>query len=368
MVADRATELRSWLALLRVQGLGPIRGRELLTRFGDPAAVLAAGPDAWRAAGVTERTMSSLRAPDWRGVDADQRWLEGNAHDLVTLDDERYPPRLRELADAPLALFTSGDADLLSAPQLAVIGSRSATAQGRANTRRFTTVLVNGGFTITSGLALGIDATSHQAALDAGGATIAVCGSGLDRVYPARHRELAHQIATRGLLVSEFSLGTPPRAEHFPRRNRVISGLAIGVLVVEAARLSGSLITARLAAEQGREVFAIPGSIHNPLAAGCHALIRDGARLVESPWDIFEELRLPPPPEAPAGRGGATVPEDPLQARILELLGHDPVSLDLLIARAEVPPAALHEALLALELAGRVSAGPGDLYSRLDRE
>lgn len=363
-----ADRLRAWLALIRAPRLGPVRLQRLLDQAGgDPRAVLAAGRAAWLAAGIEPARQSGLSAPDWPSVDADQRWLDAADHRLLTRDDADYPARLRELADAPVALFVVGDATLLAAPQIAIVGARAATAQGRENARAFAAGLVTGGFTVTSGLALGIDGAAHRGALDAGGTTLAVCGNGLDRVYPARHRELAHAIAASGALASEFPPGAPPRAEHFPRRNRVISGLSLGVLVVEGARASGSLITARLAAEQGREVFAIPGSIHNPLAAGCHALIRDGARLVESPADIFEELGVTPPAGVAATPRLPPPPADPLQARILALLSDAPVALEVLLDQLDADSAAVHEALLALELAGRVSAQPGDRYSRLDK-
>lgn len=359
-------QVRAWLALIRVPGLGPVRARRLLDRYRDPVDILAAGAAGWRAAGIDDRFHAGLKAPDWVAADSDQRWLGTAGRALITIDDPRYPARLREIAAAPIALFTLGRVDLLDAPQISVVGARAATAQGRENARSFAAGLARGGFTITSGLAIGIDGAAHRGALEVEGGTIAVCANGLDRVYPARHRDLAHQIVEQGLMISEFPPGTPPRAEHFPRRNRIISGLSLGVLVVESAQASGSLITARLAAEQGREVFAIPGSIHNPLARGCHALIRDGARLVESPGDIFEELGLPQPERVVPGHDGTGV-QDPLQARILAVLGQDPVPLDLLIGQLEVPIAALHEALLALELAGLVSAAPGDIFSRIEK-
>ncbi len=361
-----AEQLRAWLALVRAPGLGPVHASRLLEQHQDPVAVLAAGAAGWRAAGIADRFHAGLKSPDWAAVDTDQRWLETADRALISIHDPRYPARLREIAAAPIALFTLGHADLLGAPQIGVVGARAASAQGRENAHSFAAGLVRGGFTITSGLAIGIDGAAHRGALEANGSTIAVCANGLDRVYPARHRELAHQIAEHGLLISEFSPGTAPLPQHFPRRNRIISGLSLGVLVVEGARASGSMITARLAAEQGREVFAIPGSIHNPLAQGCHALIRDGARLVELPADIFEELGLPPPEIDIPGRPQPKS-KDPLQARVLAALGHDALSLDRLIEQLEVPMGALHEALLALELTGQVSAAPGDIFSRIEK-
>ncbi|HEX7381995.1 MAG TPA: DNA-processing protein DprA [Nevskiaceae bacterium] len=362
-MAATAPARRAWLPLLRASGVGAVRLARLLELSGGPEAALAAGASGWRAAGIPDRWHRTLRAPDWRAVSADEAWLARPTHDLVTFDDARYPARLRTIAGAPPALFTVGDVGLLDAPQMAIVGARRATAQGRRDAARFATEVASAGFTITSGLAAGIDAAAHLGALAADGTTIAVCANGLDRVYPARNRELAHRIAESGLLVSEFVPGAAPRPEHFPQRNRIISGLSRGVLVVEAARRSGSLITARLAAEQGREVFAMPGSIHNPLAAGCHALIRDGARLVETVADIFDELGLPA--TGPAPFVAEAEPGDPLQRRVLQELGFAPTPLDDLIERMEVPVGMLHEALLGLEMAGRIASGPGDTFTRL---
>lgn len=362
--------LRAWLALLRTPGLGPARGRALLERWGDPRAILNAGRAAWRAAGVPEETCHALAEPDWRAVDTDLQWLAAARRALIPFGDPRYPARLAEIPGAPLALFALGDTELLALPQLAIVGARAASRQGEENAQAFAAELARRGLTITSGLAQGIDAAAHRGALQAEGCTVAVCGNGLDRVYPARNRELAHAIAERGLLVSEFPTGTPPLAENFPRRNRLISGLALGVLVVEAARESGSLITARLAAEQGREVFAIPGSIHNPLARGCHALIREGAKLVETVDDILAELApLLPARAAPESAAPRTAPTiaDPLQARVLEALGFETVALDHLVARLGLPVEQVSAALSALELEGWVAAGPGDTFTRLQR-
>jgi DNA processing protein len=365
---------RGWLALLRVPGLGPVGSRRLLENFGSPAVLLDAGAAAWRAAGCSPELCRLLAQPDWAGVDRDQEWLAAATpaapRRLVCQDDPAYPPLLRQIAQAPLALFTLGDADLLALPQLAMVGARSASAQGAENAQAFAAELSRRGLSITSGLALGIDAAAHRGALAAGGFTVAVCGNGLDRVYPARNRALAHAIAEKGLLVSEFPIGVAPLPEHFPRRNRIISGLSLGVLVVEAARESGSLITARLAAEQGREVFAIPGSIHNPMARGCHALLREGAKLVETVDDILSELAPLLPAASPRGAQPAapeTSPQDPLQARVLEALGYETVPLERLVGRLQLPVEQVGAALLALELEGRVVAGPGDTFMRLQR-
>jgi DNA processing protein len=360
--------LRHWLALVRVPGLGPVRTARLLSRHHSPAAVFAAGERAWAEAGCPEITRAALARPDLAAVEADLRWLDAPQRQFIAIDDPRYPPRLRQIAAAPIALFAVGDPELLALPQLGMVGARSASSGGRETAEAFAAELSRRGLVITSGLALGIDAAAHRGALSADGLTIAVCGNGLDRVYPARNRALAHEIAAQGLIVSEFPPGTAALPEHFPRRNRIISGLSLGVLVVEAAKESGSLITARLAAEQGREVFAIPGSIHNPLSRGTHALIRDGATLVETVDDVLEVL-APLLPDAL--RGSATAapspgaePEDPLQQRVLAALGYEQRTIDELVAVLGQPVAAVTAALLALELDGRISAAPGDRFSR----
>lgn len=369
-----AAARRAWLALVRASGLGPVRLSRLLDAMGGPEAALAAGAAAWRQAGISDRHHAALRAPDWAGVDADESWLEAAGHDFIARGDARYPALLQAIPSAPLGLFTAGNPALLAAPQIAVVGARRATAQGLRDASAFAAALVQGGFTITSGMAVGIDGAAHKGALGAGGSTIAICANGLDRVYPSRHHALAHSISEHGLLASEFPPGTTARREFFPRRNRIISGLSIGVLVVEAARRSGSLITARLAAEQGREVFAVPGSIHNPVTAGCHALIRDGAALVESANDVFEALGLPPPEsiaaEARSARanGSSSNGNDsitPLEQRVLDALGFEPTPLDTLIERVGAPLGELHEVLLTLEMAGHIASAPGDLFSRL---
>ncbi|MDE2148689.1 MAG: DNA-processing protein DprA [Gammaproteobacteria bacterium] len=366
-MAATSAGLRAWLTLLRVSGLGPARLLGLIETAGGAEAALADGARLARAQGLPGAVVDTLAAaPDQAAVERDLAFLAQPDCALITWDDPRYPPQLREIQLPPPALFVRGCVELLGAAQLAIVGSRSATPQGKQDARCFAAELSAAGLVITSGLALGIDGAAHRGALEAGRPTVAVCGNGLDRVYPARHRELAHAIAETGALVSEFPPGTPPKAEHFPRRNRIISGLALGVLVVEAAPASGSLITARLAAEQGREVFAVPGSIHSPRARGCHALIRDGAKLVETSADVLEELRLPAPAAAAAAQPpAAATPADPLQARILEAIGDAAVSVDTLIQSLDEPPQRLHPALLALELDGAIVAGPGDTYSRL---
>ncbi len=357
-----------WLRLVRTPGVGPKAAARLLAVFPNPADALAASRRERSRALDDEGLAAALETPDHTGIEADLAWLAAAPdHHLLTLDDPRYPEGLRALTDPPPVLFVTGAPELLRRPQLAVIGSRKPTPGGRDNAVAFAADLTARGLLITSGLALGIDGASHRSALDAGGGTIAVAGTGPDRVYPARHRALARAIAESGAIVSEFPTGVGVRREHFPRRNRLISGLALGVLVVEAGLGSGSLVTARHAVEQGREVFAIPGSIHNPLARGCHALIRQGAKLVESSRDILEEL----PPlmmEARAVDSGATEVElDADQQSTLDALGYDPETLDTMLHRTGLTPGMLSSMLLRLELMGLVTACPGGRFPRTGR-
>lgn len=293
---------------------------------------------------------------------------------LVTILGSDYPPLLRQIPDPPAALFTLGDVSLLASPQLAMVGSRNPSVEGRRNAEEFATYLAKCGLTITSGMALGIDAASHRGALKAGGRTVAVWGTGLDKTYPPRNRDLAEEIAAKGLVVSEFPPGTPPLPIHFPRRNRLISGLSVGTLVVEAASRSGSLITARTASEQGREVFAIPGSIHNPMARGCHRLLREGAKLVETAGDILEELApllgIQAPIEAAeikADTPAQAAPEDPEYKLLLNSLDYAPTSVDSLVERTGLTPDVVSSMLLMLELQGQVEASPGGRYSRVHK-
>jgi DNA processing protein len=321
------------------------------------------------------RLRAYLANPDWAGVERDLAWTEQPHNHAITLADAAYPALLREIAGPPLLLFVRGNPAVLSLPQLAIVGSRNPTEGGRRTTRELAAHLASAGIVITSGMALGVDAAAHEGTLEAGGLTIAVTGTGLDRVYPARHRELAHRIAETGALVSELPPGTPPTPTNFPRRNRIVSGLALGTLVTEASLKSGSLITARLAIEQGREVFAIPGSIHSPLARGCHALIRQGAKLVETAQDIVDEL--PALLGHLAGGGGeeragaprpdesAALPED--HRRLLDLMGFDPVSPDELASRSGWSIAEVSSTLLLLELQGWVSSQSGGRYCRLSQ-
>ena len=363
-------EFVAWLRLLETPGIGRESARALLAHFGSAEAVIDASVEA-RKAVVPPATATALARPPPEfepRLDAAWRWLEGGSgetREVIVVGDPRYSAALLETADPPLLLYTQGRAELLRDPAIAIVGSRNPTAQGLANARAFAAHLGRAGFAIVSGLALGIDGAAHEGALEAGAGTIAVVGTGLDRVYPARHRALAHRIAAEGLIVSEFAIGTPALAQNFPVRNRIIAGLARGTLVVEAALQSGSLITARLAAEAGREVFAIPGSIHSPQARGCHALIRQGAKLVDGAVDILEELSPLATRSAGTSAAAGTTPraDDPL----LQALGFDPIGLDELIARTGESAAVLSARLLDLELEGRVARLAGQVYQRVER-
>ena len=379
-------EARAWLRLLLTPGVGPVSVRRLLAALGSPQAVGAASA-ATLCQLVPAREAQALAAPgdEARARFEDQwartaGWLaEGPHRHLLSLGDARYPRQWLDLSDPPLLVFAEGDLALLEAPSLAVVGSRHATAQGIDHAQAFARALSAEGLTIVSGLARGIDAAAHEGALDGQlllapqgrpGGTIAIVGTGLDEVYPKAHARLAQRIAARGLMLSEFPLGTPPLRGHFPKRNRLVAALSRGTLVVEAAVQSGSLITARLAADLGREVMAIPGSIHAPQARGCHALIKQGARLVETAHDVLDELGLSAAVsvgmspgalgQAPLGDGPAEPPGDAL----LDALGFDPVSLEALAARTGLGPAELGARLLELELLGEVARLPGALYQR----
>jgi len=376
-----ATPMDAWLILLRAPGLGPARLRRLLDRHGDAAGVL----DALRRRGDEEAGEAARAwacAPDADAIAADRAWLAEPQHHLIACTDPDFPPLLRAIPGAPAALYVVGEPTRLWMPQVAVVGSRNAGAGGLATARSFARALAAAGFTVTSGLAEGIDGAAHAAALDAGGCTIAVLGTGPDQVYPRQHRELAARIGAAGALVSEFPPGTTGRPEHFPRRNRIIAGLSLGTLVVEAGIKSGSLITARYAMEQGREVFAIPGSIHNPLARGCHQLIRDGAKLTETVEELIGELaplagelgdhlrgRLAAAAlAATAATAQSAAPqgrrEDPDYARLLDALGHDPVTIDVLAQRTGLPVPSLSSMLLVLEMEGTVDSESGGRYAR----
>lgn len=370
-----AQELSDWLRLLHTPDVGRETARRLLAAFGAPGRVFEAEPEARRAVvgeTLAERLANPPPALDAL-VDATLAWLAGGSaaspRTILTLGDPDYPDALLQTADPPVMLHAQGDRRWLGGELVAIVGSRKPTPEGLETAREFAAALAGAGCTVVSGMALGIDGAAHEGALDAGGASIAVVGTGLDRVYPARHRALAHRLAAHGLILSEFPIGTSPLAGNFPQRNRIIAGLARGTLVVEAALQSGSLISARLAAEAGREVFAVPGSIHAPQSRGCHALIKQGAKLVETVDDILEELRptasrraAPPPP---VSSEGGDEPDEAPGDSLLDALGHAPVSLDALVARTGMPVPALGAALLELELAGRVARLPGQLFQRI---
>lgn len=362
---DSRDDAEAWLRLTFVPGLGGEGRRRLLQAFGLPAAIFAASPMAL-AAVVGPPLAEGLLSHDSRAdVAAALDWAAQPGNRLLTLAEADYPASLLAGEDPPVLLYAKGDPGLLNRPMLAIVGSRNATRQGEADAEAFAAALSDAGLTIVSGLALGIDAAAHRGGLSGRGATVAVIGTGADRIYPARNAHLARQIAEKGCLISEFPVGTPPLASNFPRRNRLIAGLARGCLVVEAAPRSGSLITARLAAEAGREVFAVPGSIHSPLSKGCHALIKQGAKLVESAADILEELGWE---AVVAGRPGAVLEPPELEdgeAAILDALGADPCAVDDLAARTGLTADALLAMLLPLELSGRVAQLPGGRYQRL---
>jgi len=368
-------ESLAWLALLRAPGLGAATLRKRVEQAGGARFAIER---ALRDETLLPATREALRAADGDVRAADQRWLEGPAHNLITHDSPDYPALLRDIPNAPAALLVEGDPALLWTAQIAIVGSRSATASGLANARSFARAFALAGNVVTSGLAEGIDGAAHAATLDAGGATIAVLGTGPDTIYPRQHRELAQRIVARGALVSEFAPGTAGKPENFPRRNRIIAGLSLGTLVIEAGLNSGSLITARLAAEQGREVFALPGSIHSPLARGCHKLIREGATLVETAEEVTDQVRaigarlvdhlrrrLAQDAATPMALSAAATASarDPDYMRLLACIDHEPAALDQLAARSGLGIAALSSMLLVLELEGVVVAANGGRYA-----
>jgi DNA processing protein len=363
----------AWLKLILTPGLGAVRINRLLQQFKDPEAVVSASSSELSHAGINPELLKSLQSPDESRLEAANSWLDASGlHSMLTIHDEDYPGLLKSIDAPPPVLFVNGERTVLAKLQLAVVGSRNPSINGRETAHDFAGFLARAGLVITSGMALGIDAASHEGALDAGGQTIAVAGTGLDRVYPARHRDLAHRIAKNGALISEFPPGTRPLPQNFPQRNRIISGLSLGVLVVEAAKKSGSLITAYRALEQSREVFAIPGSIHNPLARGCHQLIREGAKLVETGQDVLEELGSLAHLAVGIGHDNdsekmlskdAAVPSES-HKRLLDAMGYDPVTVDTLVERTGLTAAELSSILLILELNGQVMIQPGGFYMR----
>jgi DNA processing protein len=378
-----AARLAAWLRLERASGIGPRTAVKLLEAFGSIDAILAAGRDAL-AAHISPAQVRALCAPASkeleRLLEATLRWQETPGHRVLALGEPGYPELLANIPDPPLLLYIKGRAELLDAPMLAMVGSRNASTQGKMNALAFAEALSGAGLCIVSGLALGIDAAAHEGALRGHGSTVAVVGTGPDLVYPARNRALCERIGVEGCILSEYPVGTPPLPGNFPKRNRIISGLAAGVLVVEAAAQSGSLITARQAAEQGRDVFAIPGSIHASLAKGCHILIREGAKLVDTAADVLEAMALSPLARGngPAGGNNEALCWRPARpdvstaaassfadSALLAALGHDPVEPDTLLASLDLSPALLSSQLLALELAGLLERLPGGRVQRV---
>jgi DNA processing protein len=370
---------RAWLALVLAPGLGGRNTARLTEAFGSPRLWEERSDAELAACELRPGLVRALRQPEPDWMARALAWLKAPEHHLITLDDPLYPPLLRQIDDPPAALFLVGDPGLLVRPQVAIVGSRSATPGGLDHARSFAAALARAGFIITSGLAAGIDARAHEGCLDVGGVTLAVMGTGPDKVYPARNKPLARRIIERGALLTPFAPGTEIKAGNFPARNRIISGMSLGTLVIEAGLRSGSLITARLASEQGREVFAIPGSVHNPQARGCHQLIRQGARLVETAEEVIEELAplagnlagslqalldtdaasdLDKPGNSPQ------IQNDPDYDRLLAAVGFDPTPVDDIIWRSELTTAAVSSMLLIMELDGRVIAHPGGRYSR----
>jgi len=370
-------DIRAWLVLLRAPGVGQAAARTLVERAGSARAACEQARRRRNEVGLGADARGWIEAPDAARIEADAEWLAQADHYLLRFTDADFPPQLSPIPQPPAALFVVGDPASSLRAQLALVGARAASAQGLANAREFARAFTRAGLVVTSGMADGIDGAAHLGALEANGATVAVIGTGADLVYPRKHRELAARIAAQGAIVSEYPLGTPGRAEHFPQRNRLIAGLALGTLVIEAGLQSGSLITARLTGEMGREVFALPGSIHNPLARGCHRLIRDGAHLIETAQEVIEALtpaaqalgadlraRLDPGTPPPMG-SPATREKDPDYARLLSTLGETPLSLDELSERTGLKPAELSSMLLLLELEGAVAPAVNGRWQRL---
>ncbi|MDD4911701.1 MAG: DNA-processing protein DprA [Sideroxydans sp.] len=348
--------LSSWLILSQIQGLGNEGLRRLLQAFGSPEAALNAS-----AASLSQHVKPSIsvlisQSRETVSLEAAAAWLNDPLNHIITLADTEYPQALLNIADPPFLLYVKGRVDLLNTRSLAVVGSRNATTQGLRNAEAFAKSVSEAGLCVISGMAHGIDAAAHQGSLQGRGSTVAVVGTGLDKVYPAANRDLAHRLAQHGTIISEFPLGTPPLASNFPRRNRIISGLSEGCLVVEASLQSGSLITARMALEQGRDVFAIPGSIHSPQSKGCHALIKQGAKLVESAQDILEELGF-----TTNSTQISSEPQHPLFAH----LDFDPIDIETLSQLSGLTIGELSAILLQLELTGAVATLPGGLYQRI---
>ncbi|MBL1259134.1 MAG: DNA-protecting protein DprA [Thiotrichaceae bacterium] len=362
-------DLAYWLALLLTPGIGTRRFQALLSHMGSPREIFNTSTQQLiDTKAIPKNIVPRLSTPNWPLVEKQLHWQQQPGHHIITCTDLAYPALLKDIIDPPPLLFIQGNTEILSRQQIAIVGSRNPSHDGSENTFAFARDLTRHGYAITSGLALGVDTAAHNGALASNGTTIAVMGTGPDHRYPNSNRILAEKILQNGALVTEFPLGTPPLAENFPRRNRIISGMSLGVLVTEAALRSGSLITARSALEQGREVFAIPGSIHNPLARGCHSLLRDGAKLVENTQDIIEELgalsSIMPTLEQPLTLPLFSKPLDPNEQKVLSRLGFDPSSIDTLVARTELTAEELSAILLVLELHNYVKTTPGGHYVR----
>ena len=365
-----STDLALWLTLNQIPGLGNTTFCQLLAKFGTPEGIFSAKLNQLREVVNDEIAQKISKGVAVDAITPTLKWLEKDNVHLVTLADSTYPQKLLEVSNPPALLFAIGNLHWLNHPTIAMVGSRSATPQGEKNAEDFAKSLCEQGLCVASGMALGIDGAAHRGALKANGATIAVVGTGLDIVYPARHRDLAHKIAERGLIVSEFSLGTPSKAQNFPRRNRLISGLSLGCLVVEANIESGSLITARLAAEQGREIFAIPGSIHSPVTKGCHQLIKQGAKLVESVQDILEEINWVKiakslPNVSPNGLLANLTPNAPQANTVLDLMGFDAINFEQLRTSTCLTTESLSSMLMLLELENQIKSLAGGHYQRL---
>lgn len=370
VISDSGQEIASWVALSLMDGIGCVTLCQLLRRFESPAGVFAASKSQLKEV-VDDKIASCIaKGLDQTAVAPTLTWLSNSHNHIITLADSLYPKSLLEIPNPPAVLYAKGNLDCLTRPCLAVVGSRNATPQGEKNAEDFSESLSRQGLCIVSGMALGIDGAAHRGALKAKGGTIAVVGTGLDIVYPAKHRNLAHQIATDGLILSEFPLGTPSKPQNFPRRNRIISGLSLGCLVIEANLDSGSLITARLATEQGREVFAIPGSIHSPVAKGCHQLIKQGAKLVESTEDILSELRLSTEITSTLNTSpNGSLPKrtnTPSEANtVLDSMGFEPIHFDTLLSLTGLTVSTLSTMLTLLELDGKISPLHGGKFQRL---
>ncbi len=361
-------EDQAWLLLWRTPGIGSRTFLHLLSEAGAPADVLSAVPAEWRHWGLSQRTINYLSSPDLSSIEKDLSWLHAasNRH-LIKISDPHYPAQLKQIYDPPPLLFLTGNPAILHLPQIAIVGSRMPSPQGKENAHMFAQALSEAGLVVTSGLATGIDGCAHRGALAGSQLTAAVLATGPEQIYPRENRQLAAEIAEQGALLTEFPVGTPPLAEHFPRRNRIVSGLSLGVLVVEAALRSGSLITARLALEQGREVLTVPGSIHNPKSKGCHQLLRQGAHLVETCEDVLEGINIdikqylnsfmPEPDSNPSGEISDN--------NLLSSMGFEPVSIDQLVARSGLTSAEVSSMLLTLEMEGRVQASLGGTYTRV---